>query len=617
MIIRKGLILLKKKISGEAFKKALALLLCVIMAFGFSGCNLIGMTGMITDVLLNQGTQEEFEELVETMAVESAESSYMTTHIMMENPEDYGVDKSLCPLELSPHFDDSTWEESKESLEYMKSELERYNPETLSDDMQAIYYYLEFYIDSSLRLSQDEFRYYGCAFESISGIHAQLPSILSEWDFRSEQDIKDLIEIIRDIPAYIDSLIDYTEIQVSRKEWTGDAQEVTDYCQDIIDQGEDCSMLQGMLNNIKKVDLTEEQLDQYTKEITEVYNDCIIPAYQSIIDEMKSIDESVQPRSIWELEYGQEYYEALFYSQTSVDEDIDDIVRELNSLRQQILYQLQMIIYENPQLATTLGEDITTGFSSYEEIIEYLKGRYQEDFPAIDFPDYVADPLEEDMEVEGVAAYFVIPALDQSSPMKIRVNTSSQSDVSSASTFTTIAHEGVPGHMYQTAYSYENLSPWANILCGFTGYTEGYATYVELYSLQYLSDVEGISDDDLNFLRLYNMYDYFTVAYLDIQVNYHGMTLEEMAAELGYSVNDAETLQPVYDQLVYNPGIFLPYYIGFLEFYQLREDAQQALGSKFDDKSFHEAILKSGSVPFNAVEQNVEEYISSKQFAAA
>ena len=617
MIIRKGLILLKKKISREAFKKALALLLCVIMAFGFSGCNLIGMTGMITDVLLNQGTQEEFEELVETMAVESAESSYMTTHIMMENPEDYGVDKSLCPLELSPHFDDSTWEEGKESLEYMKSELERYNPETLSDDMQAIYYYLEFYIDSSLRLSQDEFRYYGCAFESISGIHAQLPSILSEWDFRSEQDIKDLIEIIRDVPAYIDSLIDYTEIQVSRKEWTGDAQEVTDYCQDIIDQGEDCSMLHGMLNNIKKVDLTEEQLDQYTKEITEVYNDCIIPAYQSIIDEMKSIDESVQPRSIWELEYGQEYYEALFYSQTSVDEDIDDIVRELNSLRQQILYQLQMIIYENPQLATTLGEDITTGFSSYEEIIEYLKGRYQEDFPAIDFPDYVADPLEEDMEVEGVAAYFVVPALDQSSPMKIRVNTSSQSDVSSASTFTTIAHEGVPGHMYQTAYSYENLSPWANILCGFTGYTEGYATYVELYSLQYLSDIEGISDDDLNFLRLYNMYDYFTVAYLDIQVNYYGMTLEEMTAELGYSANDTETLQPVYDQLVYNPGIFLPYYIGFLEFYQLREDAQQALGSKFDDKSFHEAILKSGSVPFNVVEQNVEEYISSKQFAAA
>ena len=404
---------------------------------------------------------------------------------------------------------------------------------------------------------------------------------------------------------------------MSRKEWTGDAQEVADYCQDVIDQGEECSMLQGMLNNIKKVDLTEEQLDQYTKEITEVYNECIISAYQSIIDEMNSIDESVQPRSIWELEYGQEYYEALFYSQTSVDEDIDEIVRELNSLRQQVLYQLQMIIYENPQLATTMGEDITTGFSSYEEIIEYLKGRYQEDFPSIDFPDYVAGPLEEDMEVEGVAAYFVVPALDQSSPMKIRVNTSSQSDVSSVSTFTTIVHEGVPGHMYQTEYSYENLSPWANILCGFTGYTEGYATYVELYSLQYLSNIEGISDDDLNFLRLYNMYDYFTVAYLDIQVNYYGMTLEEMAAELGYSANDTETIKPVYDQLVYNPGIFLPYYIGFLEFYQLREDAQQALGSKFDDKSFHEAILKSGSVPFNVVEQNVEEYISSKQFAAA
>lgn len=597
-------------------KKTVALLLCVIMAFGFSGCNILDLTGIITSVMLGQGTQEEFEELAEAMAVESAQGSYMTTHILMENPEDYGVDKSLCPLELSPHFDDSTWEEGKESLRYMKEELERYDPETLSKDMQDIYYYLQFYIDSSIRLSEDEFRYYGCAFESISGIHAQLPSILSEWDFRTEQDIEDIIEIMKDVPAYIDSLIDYTKIQVSRKEWTGDAQEVAQYCQDIIDQGEDCSMLLGLLDNIKAVDISQEKLNDYTEEITQVYNDCIIPAYQSIIDMMNSIDESVQPRSIFELEYGKEYYEALFYSDTSVDDDIDDVIREINSLRQQILYQLQMIIYENPQLATTLGEDLTTGFESYDEIIEYLKGRYEEDFPAIDFPEYEAEPLNEDMEVDGVSAYFVIPPLDHSTPMKIRVNTSAQNNISSVSTFTTIAHEGVPGHMYQTAYAYENLSPWANILCGFSGYTEGYATYVEIYSLQYLSDIEGISQDDLNFLRLYNMYDYFTVAYLDIQVNYNGMTLEEMASELGYSKDDAKMIQPFYEQLVYNPGTFLPYYIGFMEFYKLRAEAQESLGSNFDDKSFNEAILESGSVPFNVIERNVEEYVASYAFAA-
>lgn len=611
------MILLRKKTSGKIIKRFLALFLCAVMALGFSGCSIFDMTGIFSSMTLGQGTQEEFEQLVQDMAVESAQSSYMTTHIMMENPEDYGVDKSQCPLELSPHFDDSAWEESKEYLQFMKDELSRYNPETLSDEMQAVYYYLEYYINSSIKLSDDRFRYYGCAFESISGIHSQLPSILSEWDFRSEQDIKDLIEIIKDIPSYIDSLIDYTEIQVSRKEWTGDAQDVAEYCQDIIDQGGECSMLKGMLENIKKVDLTQEQLDQYTQELTQVYMDCVIPAYQSIADEMNSIDESVQPGSLWELEYGKEYYEALFYNETSIDDSISSVVMELNTLRQQILYELQMLIYENPQLAYTMGENITTGFESYGEIIEYLKERYQKDFPSIDFPDYTAEPLEEDMEVDGVSAYFVIPALDHSSPMKIRVNTGSSSDISSAGTFMTIAHEGVPGHMYQTAYSYENLSAWANILCGFTGYTEGYATYVELYSLQYLSEIEGISQDDLNFLRLYSMYDYFTVAYLDIQVNYYGMTLGEMAAELGYGSSDTETLEPLYDQLVYNPGVFLPYYIGFMEFYQLRTKAEDALGSNFDDKAFHEAVLESGSVPFKAVEKNVEEYISSMMSAAA
>ena len=603
---------MKKIISKGKVKSFLALFLCAVMTFSMSGCSILDFTYLFANFSPSQGTEEEFKQFVEDFAFETAQSSYMTTHIMMENPEDFGIDKSECPLEISPHFDENSWDETASSIEELQTELKRYNPDNLSAEMRNIYYYLEFYADSSSRLNQDKFKYYGCAFEQVSGIHAQLPSILGEWDFRCEQDIKDIIEIMKDIPSYIDSLLVYTSTQVERGEWVGDVQGIINSCQEVIDNGENSSMLKGMLNNIQKVELTDKQLEEYTAEITQTYKDYIIPAYQSIIDAMNSIDERSQVQgSIADLEYGKEYYEALFYSNTSVDKEIEQVVDEIDDMRNQIMYELQSVLYSNPQLLDTMGEDITTGFTSYEEIIGFLSEKYEEDFPAIDFPKYEAEPLAKDMEVDGISAYFVIPPLDHSSPMKIRVNTGTGNDISSVNTFTTLAHEGVPGHMYQTAYVYENFSPWTNIICDFIGYTEGYATYVELYSLQYLSGIEGISQDDLNFLRLYNMYDYLTVAYLDIQVNYYGMSLEDMAVELGYSRNDTEAIEPLYEQLIYNPGVFLPYYIGFLEIYQLRTDAEQSLGTSFSDKDFHQVLLQSGSVSFNAVERNVRDYISS------
>lgn len=614
------MIKLKRVFMKRTGKKIAAALLCVSMALSFSGCNLLGQFVQIMgeNSLTATGTEEEFKELAEYLAVDMLESSYLTNHIMLENPEEYNVDIGQCPLELSPHFDDSSWEMDVESIKTMKSELEKYDPEGFSDQMKAIYYYLEYYVDSSLQLYQDKFRYYGCVFEPMTGIHSQLPSILSEWEFRSEQDIKDLIRIMEDVPDYVDSLIEYTAIQTERGEWVGDSEDVAEFCRDVIAQGENYSALKAMQENIKEVDLTQEELDRYSQDIRDTFMECIIPAYQAIEEAMNNIDESRQIQgSLSQLEYGREYYEALFYSQTGVDEDIETVISELQQMRNQALAQLQLAVYENPEFLNTMGADISTGFGSYEEIIEFLKEKFQEDFPAIDFPQYEADPLEEDMQVDGIVAYFVTPPYDYSSPMQIRVNTSAASDVSSIDTYTTLAHEGVPGHMYQIAYSYENLDLWSNVLSGVSGYTEGYATYVELYSLNYLMDIPGITQEELNFYRIYNIYDYLTVAYLDIQVNYNGWDLMDVAAELGYAETEADIMEPLYQQLRCNPGAFLPYYIGFMEFYKLRTQAEDALGNKFDDYSFHQAILKSGSVPFSLVEENVEDYINSAVFNAA
>ena len=97
---------------------------------------------------------------------------------------------------------------------------------------------------------------------------------------------------------------------------------------------------------------------------------------------------------------------------------------------------------------------------------------------------------EELASKSGVTAYFNIPTLDGDSVKQLRVNPISN-DVSSISTFSTVAHEGFPGHMYQYAYMYENVgSNYIKALSNISAYTEGYAVYAQYEALSYLDGVD-------------------------------------------------------------------------------------------------------------------------------
>ena len=182
-------------------------------------------------------------------------------------------------------------------------------------------------------------------------------------------------------------------------------------------------------------------------------------------------------------------------------------------------------------------------------------------------------------------------------------------DVQSLETFSTVAHEGIPGHMYQIAYAYKNVKdPWRNSMASFLGYTEGYATYTELYALQYL---DGVSADAVKLQQNMVVYQDCLVALADIGIHYEGWTKEDAAKfleENGLAVTD---ISDFYNQLQANPTAFLSYYVGYVQIANLKKDAQEELKDKFNDRDFHEAILKSGAAPFSVVEENVKDYIES------
>lgn len=94
-------------------------------------------------------------------------------------------------------------------------------------------------------------------------------------------------------------------------------------------------------------------------------------------------------------------------------------------------------------------------------------------------------------------------------------------------------------------------------------------------------------------------------------VNYEGWdsnTLRQFLAAYGFS--DQETAESVFQAVVQDPANYLSYYVGMMEFQQLRQKAEETLGENFEAMEFHRTVLDVGPAPFAVVEQAVDAYIA-------
>lgn len=231
-------------------------------------------------------------------------------------------------------------------------------------------------------------------------------------------------------------------------------------------------------------------------------------------------------------------------------------------------------------------------------ILNGLKKEISNTFPMAPDTTVSVKYVPEALQGQLSPAFYMIPAIDSYEENVIYVN---QAHMGNALTlFTTLAHEGFPGHLYQTVYYAATDPDPLRSMFSIGGYIEGWATYAEMCSY-YLAPITKeqatiLQKNSSIILGLYTL--------TDIGIHYEGWSrVDTMAFLSNYGIQDVDTVNRIYDLVLGSPGNYAKYYIGYVEFLELKKAYAAEKGAGFSQKEFHEDVLTIGPAPFELVEK--------------
>lgn len=567
----------------------------------------ISLVGCQAQPLNSQEEQARFDDFIQNDFVQSMESSYWATTQFLEHPENFGVDASEAETSVESYFGavptQASIQETETQLREAQKEFRSFHRDFLTDEQQDTYDIYQYQLELAMEANQSKFQWIDPFFSSMQGVHYNLSQLSSLITLRTEEDVKKLLELMESVPAYIDTVIAYTKEQEKQGLMMIDFDTVINDCNTVLEAGTNGSSLLSLQEEIASLNLGKEKTAQYQQQIEDAYATYLMPAYQTIADALTELEHGTNhTQGLCSLKNGKEYYELIFQQKTGSDRSIEETKELLQNQFDELFSETIDLVRKRPDLATLSMDEIKTAYTDYRSAINDLMEKIKLDFPAIQDLSYEVHTLSPEQNNDGISGYYILPALDNTKSNQIYINPNIT--VSSMEMFNLLTHEGVPGHMYQYNYMRENMkTPWRNII-SFLGYSEGYAQYVTSFSYKYLANM----DADLAALFLVNYEsNYYLSALWDIGIHYEGWSLEEFQQKFGYLLGD--TAETTYQLVQTNPGVYLPYGVGFLEIQLLREEAETALGDQFQDKTFHQALLKSGNVPFFIARRNITEYI--------
>lgn len=603
----------------------LSFLLIIVLLFPSCQVNLPDSSGENSTFTAKQtAAREAFEAFLNEEFQNAFEDSLLTLHYTLKNPENYGIEK---PQKAFPAITEDYNEQCKKELLATQKALSTIGRSDLTENQQITYETVEKYVEQQLALC--DYPQFLHVLGASSGLSSNLPLTLAEYTFYLEEDVKDYLSILTQIPTLFEEAFAWEKKQAEEGYSLSDF-EIEDTINQIdrflnpsktvssTEIGDDTLTLENNTRNNLLIEtfntridnienFSEDQKKTYKKNNEHLVKNTVIPAFETLKENLLLLQENAPTgQGLSHYENGADYYEQLIQSMTMSDRSISTLIKTLEKRMETITKRITTVASQSPEAYEIFTTTEVFTDQTPAEMLATLSELIKADYPALSDVTYKVEPIPDALKNNTTAAYYMVPPFDSAEENRIYYGDSA---LSSASLFMTLAHEGYPGHLYHQNYLLENdLHPIFYVL-DITGYKEAWAYYAANDAADYCDF--GIYDEEYHeeLTELYRCNDEFSYclcSLVDLYVNYEGYDEEMVGNVLTKYGLDSTSAKAFFEYAVEEPGAYLQYYVGYLELIAIRQNSEKILGNNFNEKQFHTELLEIGPCYFSQIKKIIK-----------
>ncbi len=619
-----------------------------------TGAGLLLLFAILTLLLFGpRRNEEKFQSAASELFRQEMVHNTLNMHYTIAHPEAFGIREyeALLPGYI-PGTSGLLTEEMEEQVNFWNKLSDR----GLDDQDAYARKLLARSLENSLKMQSHA--YYENPLSPASGMQSQLPILLAEYTFRTARDVEDYLALLSQTGAYYDSLLVYEQekaaaglgmSQVSIKKVRRQCRQIL--TAESLARGSHFlqTTFQERINELyARRGIERESALSAIRRNNELLSEVLLPAYERLDQGLGQLSAQQEtghetngskqqqadaaapnapgdglPQGLAAYPEGQEYYRQLLIAETGSyrsPEEMYDLLK--NQLLSQ-LNTLRQLITEHPACALPSAREECLAAFPYtqpSQMLEDLQERMSQDFPGLavggqQLPTVTVKAVSDSLADYTAPAFYLTPPLDDTSANVIYVN---EKDMPNAlELYTTLAHEGYPGHLYQSVYSRRYLAgqgadPVRQLL-GYGGYQEGWALYVEFIAYDYACDLLGecgqpeaawyIRAEKANRSLLLCLY-----SLLDLMIHNDGADCGQIASVLNnFGISDPEAAQAIYTYIAEEPTNYPQYYVGYLEILELSQKARTLWGDDYTDLRFHTFFLNMGPSDFSSLSEALED----------
>lgn len=528
---------------------------------------------------------------------------YANAVIYFKDPEKLGYDLS-----------DVSWgkvsgvEEYDAYKKYYQEQLDRlltidYN--SLDGDDRICYDKMVYDMEETVySLSYTAFEYYSMIFNSLVGPQCDILFILDVYTFDTVEEAENYITLLKDLDRYYDEMCAFEKKRVELGFISSDNsyEEAAKSFDNLVKQKDDCFLyasFEERLDNIK--DLSSADKTRLISEHEKAMKEVVFPEFEECAQKMRALKGSGgTDAGLSQYRGGDAHFAMLTRRLSNSTATIPESIAVLEKRIDEINTDMKRIMGSGYGWADEyLSHSYSKG--SVEQNLDFLYGAIKNDFPAIPSHQYYLMDVPKVFEDNFSPAAYLGYHLDCNDDNLIIVNTGKlDKDLGKA-----LAHEGYPGHMYNSLYMRNQTKHPYMYLASSIGYEEGWTTYIESYSLKYFAD-NGITDG-MKMVGYEADMSLLACTRVDYGINCEGWTLQDCLDYLngfGFGLS-ADSFSEYYTLLVTDPGYYVKYGMGNVWTTQIMTEMHEK-HPKATDMEIHTAYLNSLSGTYEDIRTHTD-----------